>query len=343
MGSSSTSPVGVQPGNKCSLLRSNEVDSVYVEPFILSGYRPPRLSWWQCMEHAFVLHNDVGNFWTHFVPFLVWVWWLVGIAVSHENFFQPYYYPMMCFWAGACSYALFSSLAHMFSCKSFLVRTVCFLLDYLGIAMYALGADIASLYYLSSVSSPLLRYTRLFIWLEVLFAVLATFMCSLTRFYWRKFRFAIRTGCYVIPYLFALFPYLHRQYQCIAHGADCVPETFALHMAAVALVNLLAFFFVSKVPERFFPGRFDYLFQSHQLFHVCAAALTTTQMYFLPLEVALRREVLLSAPGGSPSWNTTFLPFGTALVLGVMVVVALGYLTSVGLLTTNKHGQKKEQ
>ena len=343
MGNSSTSSERVLPGIMCSLLRSDEIDAIYVEPFILSGYRPPGLSWWQCMKHGFVLHNDVVNFWTHFVPFLVWAWWIVGSAVSQENFFQPYNYPMMCFWAGACSYALFSSLAHMFSCKSFLVRTVCFILDYLGIAMYALGADIGALYYLSSASSPLLRHTSLVIWLEVLSAVLATFMCALTRFYWRKLRFFIRVGCYVIPYTFAVGPYLHRQWQCYFHGTDCVPETFALHIAAVMFVNLLAFFFVSKIPERFFPGRFDYLFQSHQLFHVCAASLTTTQMYFLPMEMDIRREIVLSVPGGLPSWKTTFLPFGCALLLGVGVVVALGYLISVGLLSTNKHGEKKKQ
>jgi len=31
-------------------------------------------------------------------------------------------------------------------------------------------------------------------------------------------------------------------------------------------------FYLSRVPERYFPGRFDILFQSHQLWHLCGTA-----------------------------------------------------------------------
>ncbi len=329
--------------SKCSLLRCDEIDAVYVEPFILSGYRRPGLSWWQCIKHAFVLHNDVGNFWTHFIPFLLWVWWLVAISVSEENFFQPYNYPLLCFWFGACSYALFSSLAHMFACKSFLVHTTCFIFDYLGIAMYALGANIGSLFYVSATSSPLLQNRTWVIWTEAMVAVTGFLTCSLSRFYWKKYRFVVRVGSYAIPYFFGVGPYAHRQALCIFYGTDCVPQTFYFHMAAIVFANLLAFFFVTKIPERFFPGKFDYFFQSHQLFHVCAACLTSVQMYYTPMEMAIRRTVLIEVPGGQPTWQTTFLPFVCALMLGVGMTGCLGYLTYAGVLTTNKNDERKNK
>lgn len=319
------------------LLSWHEIDEVYREPYILNGYRSPTLSWSQCVQHAFVLHNDVGNFWTHFIPFLVWVVWLIALAISWENFFQVYHYPMLCFWAGACSYSLFSSLAHLFCCKSFLVRTVCFILDYLGIAMYALGSDIASLFYLSPTSSLVYRYRNLVISLEVMFAILATLLCGLSRFYWRDLRFVIRATAYVIPYCCGIGPYLHRVCICWFYGTDCVPETFLFHMMGVVFTNLLVFFFVTKIPERFCPGKFDRFFQSHQLFHLCAAALTSLQMYYLPIEVVLRREALLDVEGAIPTWQTTLFPFISAEVIGLGVVCGLGYLTKRGVLTTNKH------
>lgn len=328
-------------GSECHLLRCDEIDAVYVEPFILSGYRRPGLSWWQCMKHVFVLHNDVGNFWTHFVPFLLWVWWLIMLAMSEENFFQPYNYPMICFWVGACSYTLLSSIAHMFSCKSILVRTVCFILDYLGIAMYGMGADIGALFYLSAATSPVFRHRTLVLCVEVAGAVMATLLCSLSRFYWKDYRFLVRAASYVIPYCFAIGPYLHRLWQCYYYGTDCVPETFVLHMLAVLFINLLVFFFVSKIPERFFPGRFDYIFHSHQLFHVCATCLTSTQMYYLPTEMAVRKQLMSQVDGGLPTWQTTLLPFGCASVLGLGVVGGLGYLTKTGALTTNKDDHRK--
>ena len=323
------------------LLSLSEIDAVYHEPFILSGYRSPCLSWLQCMQHVFVLHNDVINFWTHFIPLLLFVVWFIVLVAHWENFFQVSHYPLMCFWIGACSYTLFSSVAHLFSCKSFLVRTVCFILDYLGIAMYALGSDIAYLFYLSPASSCIYQYKGILISLEVGMSVLATLLCGLSRFYWRDARFVIRAFAFILPYCCALGPYLNRLYACWKYSTDCVPETFFWHMSCVLFCLLLAFFFVTKIPERFYPGRFDRFFHSHQLFHVFAAFLTFVQMYSLPLEVTIRREVLRKVEGASPTWWTTLFPFMCAEVLGLLTVFGLGYLTKIGVLTTNKYRSKK--
>lgn len=329
--------------NDQQLLSWDEIEEVYREPFILSGYRPSGLSWLQCVKHAFVLHNDVGNFWTHFMLLPVWVVWLVSLARSREDFFQAYNYPMLCFWAGACSYALFSSLAHLFSCKSFLVRTVCFILDYMGIAMYALGSDIASLFYLNPASSQIYRYRNIVLFVEVAVATFAIFLCGLSRFYWRDLRFVIRAFAYAVPYCFAFIPYLHRLIVCEIYGTDCVPETFMWHMLSVVFANLLTFFFVTKVPERFFPGKFDRFFQSHQLFHLSAAGLTSVQMCFLPMEVRLRKDLLSEVEGAMPTWQTTLFPFVCAEVLGLGVVCGLGYLAKTGVLTTNKYDRSRSK
>ncbi|XP_041379376.1 heptahelical transmembrane protein 2-like [Gigantopelta aegis] len=40
------------------------------------------------------------------------------------------------------------------------------------------------------------------------------------------------------------------------------------YLLMYCLTLTTVFFFVSKIPERFSPGKFDYLFHSHQLFHV---------------------------------------------------------------------------
>lgn len=309
---------------------------MFTEPYIIHGYRRPHTSFVQCLQYAFILHNDVGNFWTHFIPFIVWVLWFFLLALSWDNFFQPLHYPLMCFWAGSCSYALLSSIAHMFSNMSFQVRSICFMLDYLGIAMYALGGDIASSFYISATSSPFYSHKSIFLCLHVCGAVSSTLFCSLTRFYWSKYRFLIRVSSYLIPYIFAMSPFIHRQSLCWVYGLECVPETFHLHCFAFLFSFLLAFFFISKVPERFAPGRFCIFFQSHQLFHVSAACLTTVQMYFMPIEIVSRREVLSQVEGSMPSWETTFFPFLCGEVVGLVVVAVLGILVCRGILTTNK-------
>ena len=324
-------------GSIGKLLSRDEVDAVFTEPFIVNGYRQSHTSFAQCVQYAFILHNDVVNFWTHFIPFVVWVVWFLLLAMSWENFFQPFQYPLMCFWAGSCSYALLSSIAHLFSNKSFEVRSVCFMLDYLGIAMYALGADIASSFYINPCSSPFYAHKPLFISVQACMAMAATFFCSLSRFYWSKYRFVIRVSSYVVPYILAVLPFFHRLCVCWMYGTDCVPETTHLHCMAFLFTFLLVFFFISKVPERLAPGRFCIFFQSHQLFHVFSACLTTVQMYFLPIEIGLRQDVLSKVEGTMPTWETTFFPFVCGEIGGLVVVTILGVLVYWGVLTTNKY------
>lgn len=322
------------------LLSREEVDPIYREPFILKGYRHPGTSSFQCLKYALVLHNDVGNFWTHFIPFVIWVIWLVVLFFTWEDFIQPYYYPILCFWAGSCSYALLSSIAHLFSSMSFTVRTVCFILDYLGISLYALGGGIAALFYLIPLSSSIYSYRTVLLGVEVSVCVCSTLLAGLSRFFWRNYRFTIRALSYVPPYICATGPYFHRLWRCWQHGEDCVPETMKWHFLSIFFTFVLTFFFVTKIPERFMPGKFDTFFQSHQLFHLSAVMLTSIQMHMLPMEAVLRKTVLTQVIGYMPTWKTTFLPWFCALVLGLVVVGELGNMTRTGALTTNKLRRK---
>lgn len=343
MGSSSSVEVNRSDSQSFKkLLSREEVDELYWEPYVLTGYRRPGTSFYQCFLYTLVPHNDMGNFWTHFIPFLVWLTWLIVLALTSVDFSDPYHYPLLCFWIGSCSYALFSSIAHLFGCKSYGVRTVCFLLDYLGIAMYALGGDIAALFYMSSANSPVFRHMPLILTSLVLFAVSSTVLCGLSRFFCRDYRFVIRVSSYGLPYLCCVGPYLHRLYTCWWYGTDCVPETTPFHAAGFAFTVIIVFFFVTKFPERWSPGRFDVLFQSHQLFHISTAALTSLQMHYVPLEMRLRRQALSGVEGAMPDWTTTFVPFVGALIGGLLMVVLLGYLTKTGILTSNKYDAKKQ-
>ena len=326
-----------------NLLSWKEVDAVYREPFVVNGYRRPHTSFYQCLQYAFILHNDVGNFWTHFIPLLAWLlWFYYHLSASSISLLQPYHYPLVCFWAGACSYALCSSIAHLFSNKSFEVRTICFMLDYLGIAMYGLGSNITALFYLSPCSSPCFAYKPLILFFEVSVSIMATLLSALTRFFWGDYRFVIRVSAYAVPYMCGVAPFIHRVIVCWLYGTDCVPETMFLHILGVVLTILLTFFFVTKIPERLAPGRFDMFFQSHQIFHVLSACFTSLQMYFLPLEMQLRQDALSRVEGAVPSWETTFFPFLCAELGGLAVVAGLGILTYSGILTTNKRHGKQE-
>ena len=312
------------------LLHRSEVAYVYREPYIMSGYRRPGCSLGQSIRYAFVAHNDVGNFWSHFVAVLAWIYWYRCLPV---DFGDAYYHPLWCFWAGACSYVLFSSMAHLFSAISFPVRTVCFVLDYLGISLSVFGCTLSTLAYQPLLSSVVVRHKPAFVLLGLILAMNATVICSLSRFYWKRHRFVIRAFAYVLPYTLGIFPICQRLWFCFETGEECVPETLGLHFFALSASGVLIFFFVSKFPERCAPGRFDLLFQSHQLFHLTCVALTCSQMIMFPRDAQLRRQTLsVLEDSGAVDWSlpafTAALVGGLAWVLLVWIFVAKGYLHS---------------
>ncbi len=329
------SPCYKQQPSPPLLLHHDQVLSVYTEPYIITGYRTPGTTVLGSIKYAFVLHNDVGNFWTHFVPFVAWLVWLGYLATFRIDFTDPYYYPLICFWLGSCSYALFSSIAHLLSSMSPTVQCVVFSLDYLGIAMYALGGAIGGFFYEQSTDSPLFKYQGFVLTLDVSVAIGATFFCGLTRFYWRKHRFLVRALSFSLPYAFAVAPFTQRFLTCMVTGEECVEETLSLHLSGYVLTLIIAFFFVSKFPERCGPGKFDYVCQSHQLFHITAAIQTSIQMYMFPFDAQLRRTLLVDVEGATATVYNTILPFLIAECSGLLLVSIMAILMSRGVLVLN--------
>ena len=317
------------------LLHRSQVPVVYREPFLIDGYRQHDCSYLQCLKYCFVMHNDVGNFWTHFLPPFVWLPWLYVLSRSID-FTDPYFYPLLCFWIGACSYSLFSSLAHALGCKSATVQTVGYMLDYHGISIYGFGGGIVSFFYLQPSSSTWAEYKWPFLILSMIFAVSATFMCSSTRFFWHEHRFVLRILSFVLPYLTTSAPFAYRLKVCVTTGNDCVVEILPFHFVAVVLTIIHIFFYVSKIPERFAPGKFDFIGQSHQLFHISGSLLTSTYLYLLPLEAVLRKGPLSRLTQQlSPDVYSTFIPYLVVEVLGLITVAIFGILMSKRVLISN--------
>ena len=322
------------------LFHRNEIPAVFQEPFIVNGYRKPNCTYGECFKYIFVMHNDVGNFWTHFVPFLIWAVWLFWL--SHQiDLSDPYFYPLVCFWVGACSYALLSTLAHFFASKSFTIRSVAFMVDYLGISMYAFGGGLSSFFYQPPANNVWFDYKWPVLTVMVFCSVNATLMCSLSRFFCLKERFVIRALAFTLSFFVNVSPFLHRVKVCMDTGQDCVYETLYSHFLGFFITGLIAFFFVTKIPERFVMGKFDYIGQSHQLFHLSAASLTSLQMCMLPTDAVVRRQALTQIRNMYPDFNSTFLLYIIVQGLGMMIVAVCGILVVKRILISNNEEVRK--
>ena len=321
------------------LCERKEISPIFWEPYILSGYRKPGYSFLGCVRYVFVLHNDVGNFWTHFIPLWVWLGWLVALSRTID-FTDPFWYPLLTLWLGGMSYALCSSVAHALGCRSINDRQIFFMIDYHGITIYSFGACLAYTYYERPLTMLdwLFAYKWTLLAVHVLIAINSTLMCCLTRFFCVKQRYLLRISSYVLPYIFGLAPFKLRLLACVLNGdeQECVSQTLPHHYIAFFSSLIMAFLFVSKIPERFAPGKFDYFFHSHQLFHIAAAVVTTFQFYMIPIDAYVRREALERDPTLLPSLSSTILPFILVLFVGLAIIFALGSLVVKRVVVSNK-------
>ena len=328
------------------LVHRTKISPVFWESYIFTGYRNPDHSFQDSLRYIFVPHNDVGNFWTHFIILWVWLGWLTALSTSID-LTDPYWFPLLALWFGGCSYTLCSSLAHLFSCKSISVRQIMFMLDYLGISMYGFGASVAYFYYERplTVSDWLFSYKWTHLALNVLITINSTLMCSMTRFFCAEHRYLLRPLSYILPYIMGFTPFNLRLLNCVLYGEEreCIWQTIPWHFIGFFASLLLPFLFVLKIPERLYPGKFDYVFHSHQLFHLAAVVVTSAQFYVVPIDAHQRREELIRNPLTLPDFQSTILPFLLTLVVGLGIVAVLGVLVVKRVIVSNKLDSTKTE
>ena len=317
------------------LLHRDKISPVFREAYIINGYRRPDSSWWQCIKYTTIFHNDFNNFWSHFLTLWVWLYWLYCTSFQLD-LLDPYWYPLVTLYASGCICVLCSSIAHAFACKSLKVRQICFMTDYQGISTYAFGGGIAYYFYERPIDGWISEYKWTFVCIYVLLAINGTLMCSLSRYFLKKQRYILRAASYVLPFLAGCYPFYLRLSTCIYNSDQCIYETLPYHFITFLTSFLMAFFFVSKLPERFSPGTFDYVCSSHQLFHITAVLMTSLQLYILPIDATIRRPRLPTDPYYWPDFNSTILPFLIVAMAGAGIVAVLSTLVVKGILVSNK-------
>ena len=304
------------------VLDCSHVPAAFREPYIVKGYRRTDTSLWECFKYMFVLHNELGNIWTHFIPLLIWLYWLYCLSFQLD-FTDPFWYPLLAIWMGGCSYAFCSSMAHGFGSKSIATRHICFMIDYQGISLYLLGGSIAFYFYERPVGSWLFGHKWCFIALFTALAINAALMSSLSRFHWRKQRLLVRIGFFTLSCVVGGTPFIGRL--CSLQELSTL-DTLPLHCCTYFTSSIALFFYASKFPERLkaAAGKFDYFLNSHQLFHIAAAMATSLQFHTLLIDAIARQTVLTKDPYYLPDIYSTLMPMLVMSLGGVCIVLLLG-------------------
>ncbi|XP_072352332.1 progestin and adipoQ receptor family member 3a isoform X4 [Scyliorhinus torazame] len=210
-------------------------------PYITDGYRaylPSKLCLKRWVRDLFILSNETVNIWSHLLGFFLF--FSLGIydmttvlpeANASRDDYVIYSICLFCF--QVCM--LCSVGYHLFCCHRSEKANRCWMaLDYAGIAIGILGCYVPAVFY--------------------------AFYCN----EW----YSLRAFIFCCVSVYGFIPTIHWIWQ---NGGMTTPivQAFVPRVFVMYLMGAVAFFlYITKIPERYFPGQLNYLGSSHQCWHV---------------------------------------------------------------------------
>ncbi|KAJ1941659.1 hypothetical protein EC988_006701 [Linderina pennispora] len=247
-------------------LRDNE--------YIRTGYRKPTGSHAKCVESLCHVHNETGNIFTHMLGALLFVYFIYSAPQTVFSEFDTigkgeriavYGYLLT---ATTC-FAV-STIFHTFQCHSEHTSRIYNKCDMLGILSNFVGSISVKIFYMF-YCEPQIRTMHLT--LLVCLCVMCVMLVVTPKFSAKEFR-AWRSVAFILLGFEKLVPVFHTWWM---FGAE-----YMWNAVNIPCMFWMAFFYIggtaiyaSRVPERWFPGKFDLWFGSHQIFHVMSVIAAT--------------------------------------------------------------------
>ncbi|EKM58051.1 uncharacterized protein PHACADRAFT_89788 [Phanerochaete carnosa HHB-10118-sp] len=247
--------------------------------YILTGYRRTQHSFRGCAISVFAyVHNETVNIHSHLFGGLLFCWLL---GTYRQTYLSQYDTTT---WVDAAVFAIFLASAvlclfgsasyHTFGVHSRGVAERCNSLDYAGIVVLIVGSSLPCIYYNFFCE----WHFQILYLLLISSAGLAAAYIVLNPEYRKPTHRGARTKVFIGLGLCGIVPVTQGM---VTHGFMklCHEMGFGWLFASGVLYINGALLYANRVPERFAPGRFDYFFSSHQIFHVhvVLAALATHQ------------------------------------------------------------------
>nr|XP_015203894.1 PREDICTED: membrane progestin receptor alpha-B-like [Lepisosteus oculatus] len=277
-----------------------DVPWVFREPHIRTGYRPLHQSWRYYCLTLFQRHNEAVNVWTHLVAALVILVKFQQLAEMVDFLRDPHAQPLFIILLSSFTYLSCSALAHLLSARSELSHYTFFFLDYVGVAVYQYGSALVHFYYViekewhASVRHFFLPLAAFLAWLSCAGCCYGKYMsCRLPKVVHKLFQ-VVPSG---LAYCLDISPVLHRIWACSPQG--CTDQAVAYHQYQVLFFLVSAYFFAYPHPEKWFPGKCDFIGQGHQIFHVFLVLCTLAQIEAVKIDYVARRTLYERLHGDS--------------------------------------------
>lgn len=262
--------------------------------YILGGYRQPAASFKKCLQSLFYLHNESGNILTHLAGAAGFIVLCMGVSqelqaeipsISWSDMATMY---IFLFAAVACMGM--SAVFHLVCNHSAEVKVAYNTCDYLGIIIMIVGSCVPMFCYMF-YCRPILRlgYLSLMIVLGSVTACM-TISPKFGRPEWRP----IRATVFVALGLSSAIPAIHASMLFgWEHTMGAAQLPYMVMMGATYIAGAAIYGF--RVPERWWPGKFDYWLHSHQVFHVFVVVAAT--LHYVGMARALRWTYTMGQQG----------------------------------------------
>lgn len=236
--------------------------------YILFGHRPPMASFKACFWSIFRLHTETMNIWTHGLGCLCFVALSIYLFVASTYATIPFIDKIMLgiFLTTAILCLAFSTCYHTLACHSQQVLTFVCKLDYCGISLLIAGSIVPCLYYAFYCSlATQLFYSFITIGLCAA-SVTVSFAEKFSEPHYRPLRASVFTSYAFSSFIPAVHWFWAHADQDVLHSSFQTAIICLISMAILYICGALVY--ALRIPERFYPGKFDFYFHSHQLFHI---------------------------------------------------------------------------
>lgn len=247
---------GVKDGKKY-LLKWHELEEWQRDnEYILDGYVPAEGSFVAVAKSLLYAHNETGNIYTHLFPAFA----LLLLIFSWEQ-------SMFLFGVGCASCLGMSATFHTVKSHSHKVAVYGNKLDYVGICVLIATSMISLLNYAFD-DSHAMRFV--FVCLTTILGSMCCIVSLLDKFRKPEWR-AYRATIFVAYGLSGVLPIVAGSIVFGYSETNMRAGTTWLYTEAILYITGAAIYAL-RVPEKYCPGRYDYIGHSHQIFHVFVVA-----------------------------------------------------------------------
>lgn len=241
------------------LLAFDELDDEFLRhnPHIRSGYRLD-YTCWDALKSLFQIHNELLNVWTHLLSAAYFVY--LGI----DEWFSAQSMVIVVYLAGAVFMFMGSAVFHLFQAMGVQTSKSLVKLDYIGILVQIAVSFVTALHFSFFCADDVRNLYQAIIIVLCLIGLWVSLSDSFSKPDYAVARVLLFGA--IIAY--AVVPWIH---MIAVHGISG-HEIVELGIGFVYMVGAYlvgAIIYATRWPERSWPGRFDVVGGSHQLWHLC--------------------------------------------------------------------------